>query len=623
MCSKVDKSNGTSEVRKLEMTMAKAKILFVDDMALLRELIAGALSAAGYMIRVAGNAREALEAVRAETPDLVVVEPSACGGDGLRFLKALRLNPQHAGLPVIVLTSVADRKLVIATARLKVHDYILKCRSSVQNLVDRIERCARGDAKPLGTPAEPAKRVAAEANGMPAVAPARVEGRNATTVAAKVGRDGPPPVSRVLLTREKCLERAERALQAKTLSGVVGQVIAQAASPRSDMGQLAELISRDVVLSAKVLQAANSAAYVSNRGMITSIPEAVRHIGCSTIRNVAAAVGVFEAMPASGADGFNPIRCWQHSFAVARLCAQLVSVEKPEDAGTAYLAGLCHDLGEILFRTHFGPEYAEVLEVYAASGTPLRQLEREMLGMTQGELAKTILRCLALPQVIRDPIEAAHADGEARQPLARILRLADAYANGLLLAAGDGAPVAPLSRSDCRKATGEECPAQVDGDTFRAEILSLTSMLARLDNGDARRLTEPLYPRGEATVWLAREAGLSTFDPVAAALGSLGTVQVSDRLPHPHEAAECDGLVVLARSALAAGLDGPAVSRAAALPGRSGDPIATLWLAGMRLPDESGRAPTVVKPRTWPIEIGELAEFVTECLGQGLTARAA
>jgi HD-like signal output (HDOD) protein/CheY-like chemotaxis protein len=606
--------------------MAKAKVLFVDDMALLRELIAGALTAGGYTVRVAGNAREALEAVRAETPDLVVLEPSACGGDGLRFLKALRLNPQHAGLPVIVLTSVADRKLVIATARLKVHDYILKCRSSVQNLVERIERCARGDAKPLGTPADPA---AVEAKGAakgavvtaPVAAAARVEGRAGRVT--KVGRDGPPPVSRVLLTREKCLERAERALQAKTLSGVVGQVIAQAASPRSDMGQLAELISRDVVLSAKVLQAANSAAYASNRGMITSIPEAVRHIGCSTIRNVAAAVGVFEAMPETSADGFNPIRCWQHSFAVARLCAQLVSVEKPEDAGTAYLAGLCHDLGEILFRTHFGPEYAEVLEVYAASGTPLRQLEREMLGMTQGELAKTILRCLALPQVIRDPIEAAHADGEARQPLARILRLADGYANGLLLAAGDGAPVAPLSRSDCRKATGEECPVQADGDTFRAEILSLTSMLARLDNGDARRLTEPLYPRGEATVWLAREAGLSTFDPVAAALGSLGTVQVSDRLPHPHEAAECDGLVVLARSALAAGLDGPAVSRAAALPGRSGDPIATLWLAGMRLPDESGRAPTTVKPRTWPIEIGELAEFVTGCVGRGVTARAA
>jgi HD-like signal output (HDOD) protein/DNA-binding NarL/FixJ family response regulator len=605
--------------------MAKAKVLFVDDMALLRELIAGALSAAGYTVRVAGNAREALELVRAEAPDLVVLEPSTCGGDGLRFLKALRLNPQHAGLPVIVLTSVADRKLVMATARLKVHDYILKCRASVKNLVERIERCARGEAKPLGTPAEPAgvevKGVSKGAVVTPAAA-ARVEGRTAGTV-SKVGRDGAPAVSRVLLTREKCLERAEKALQAKTLSGVVAQVIAQAASPRSDMGQLAELISRDVVLSAKVLQAANSAAYVSSRGMITSIPEAVRHIGCSTIRNVAAAVGVFEAMPETGADGFNPIRCWQHSFAVARLCAQLVSVEKPDEAGTAYLAGLCHDLGEILFRTHFGPEYAEVLEVYAASGTPLRQLEREMLGMTQGELSKTILRCLSLPQVIRDPIEAAHADGEARQPLARILRLADGYANGLLLAAGEGAPVAPLSRSDCRKATGEECPAQADGDPFRAEILSRTSMLARLDNGDARRLTEPLYPRGEATVWLAREGGLSAFDPVAAALGSLGSVRVSDRLPHPDEAAECDGLVVLARSALAAGLDGPAVSRAAALPGRSGEPIATLWLAGARLPEESGRAPSAVKPRTWPIEIGELAEFVAGCVGRDVTARAA
>jgi hypothetical protein len=389
------------------------------------------------------------------------------------------------------------------------------------------------------------------------------------------------------------------------------------------MGQLAELISRDVVLSAKVLQAANSAAYTSTRGMITSIPEAVRHIGCSTIRNVAAAVGVFEAMPQTSADGFNPIRCWQHSFAVARLCAQLSAAQMPDEAGTAYLVGLCHDLGEILFRTHFGPEYAEVLEVHRASKTPLRQLEREMLGMTQEELSKTILRCLSLPQAIRDPIEAAHAEGEARQPLARVLRMADGYANGLLLAAGEGAPVAPLSRTECRKATGEECPAQPDGDTFRAEILSLTSMLARLDNGDARRLTEPLYPRGDATIWLAREGGLSGFDPLSAALGALATVKVSDRLPHPHEAAECDGLVVLARSVATPGLDGEAVSQAAALAGAGGGAILTLWLGGARIPEESGRVPSTVTPRVWPIAIEELAGFVTACRGAGVEARAA
>jgi HD-like signal output (HDOD) protein len=417
-----------------------------------------------------------------------------------------------------------------------------------------------------------------------------------------------------LLTREQCLERAEKALQAKTLSGVVAQVIAQAASPRSDMTQLAELISRDVVLSAKVLQAANSAAYISNRGMITTISEAVRHVGCATIRNVAAAVGVFEAMPDTGADGFNPIRCWQHSFAVAKLCELLATRQMPDEAGTAYLAGLCHDLGDILFRSHFGSEYGQVLGVHRVSRLPLRQLEREMMGITQEELSMTILRCLSLPQAIRDPIEAVHAAGEPRTPLARVLRLADGYANGLLLAAGEGVVVTPFSRSDCRKVTGEDSPAAPDGDMFRAEILALTSMLARLDTDEARRLTQALYPRQEKKIWLAREAGLSGFDPVGAALAALGNVNVSDRLPTAAEAGECDGLVVMARSAAAAGLDGAAVNGAAALAAKGRRTMPTLWLAGPRVAEDAVAATvSAVVPRAWPIALEDLAGFVGDC----------
>jgi len=387
-----------------------------------------------------------------------------------------------------------------------------------------------------------------------------------------------------------------------------------AASPRTDLGRLAESIARDFVLSAKVLQAANSAAYASTRGMITSIPEAVRHIGCATIRNIAATVGVFEAMPATTADGFNPIRCWQHSFAVARLCEQLTARQSPEQTGTAYLTGLCHDLGDILFRTHFAPEYAKVLELHRVSQLPIGQLEREMLGLTHEELSMTILRCLALPDAIRSPIEEAHATGEPRQPLSRILRMADGYATGLLLAASAGASLAPLSRAECRKAAGEDSPNVPCGDTFRGEIFALTSMLARLDD-DARRLLEPLYPRRKVKVWLTREAGLSNFDPIAAALEALGEVHVSDRLPASAELSDCGGLVVAARSATAAGLDATAIERTTAGSVTTSRAIPVLWLAGRTVsppPPPPGQVPAIV-PRPWPISISELAAFVEQC----------
>src|SRR5437764_13197063 len=75
---------------------------------------------------------------------------------------------------------------------------------------------------------------------------------------------GRPP-KQALLTREECVRRAETALQTKTLSGVVVDVISRYASPRSEMSDLAGLIGRNTVLTARVLQAANSAAYRSAR----------------------------------------------------------------------------------------------------------------------------------------------------------------------------------------------------------------------------------------------------------------------------------------------------------------------------------------------------------------------
>src|SRR5205814_254989 len=280
-------------------------------------------------------------------------------------------------------------------------------------LLERVTRRVReGSASRASAPAAAAAAMAAAAQavsppatGMPAT------GTHATvTPAPAVIENAAQPAA--LLTREACLARAERALQAKTLSGGVAQVIALATSPNSDLAQLAETIARDAVLSTKVLQAANSAAYASNRGMITSISEAVRRIGCSTVSNIATTVGVFEAMPDTGPDGFNPIRCWQHSFAVAKLCEHLARPQFPQQAGAAYLAGLCHDLGEILFRTHFGAEYTKVLEAHRTAAKPLRQLERDMLGITQEELSMIILRCLKLPESIRKPIEEVHAEGE-------------------------------------------------------------------------------------------------------------------------------------------------------------------------------------------------------------------
>ena len=70
--------------------------------------------------------------------------------------------------------------------------------------------------------------------------------------------------------------------------------------------------------------------------------------------------------------------------------------------------GLCHDLGEILFHTHFAKEYAQVLDAQSRGGRHPDDVERQMLGMTRGELVQTIVKCLGLPEQIKEPIGAFH-----------------------------------------------------------------------------------------------------------------------------------------------------------------------------------------------------------------------
>ena len=620
-------------------------ILVVDDMPIFRDPIAASLRLAGYHTVCAANGRDALAAIRTHRPDVVLLDIAMPVMDGIACLRVLRADPDLGKTPVILLTAMSDKRYVIEAGKLGVHDYLLKSAFSMQELLKRVGKYVapppKGEGKTAGAkvqaPVDSAKRQAADvpaAPPSPAPAPIVIPSPVASPAPARV--DAP---ATQLLTRDQCLARAEKALGAKTLSGAVAEVIRLAASPRSNVNDLAPLIARDPLLSARVLQAANSAAYVSSRGVVSTIPDAVRQVGTATVRNIAAAMGIFDAMPPSQPDGFNPIRCWQHSFAVAMLCERLATCAKDKgkekdvaahgqaSPGIAYLVGLCHDLGDILFHTHFSTEYAQVVEAQTMLGKEHDEVERKMLGMTRGELVQTIVRCLGLPDAIKEPIGAFHgitadAGAPGSSTLLKVLKAAELYANGLLLASTTKSLVAPLTKGECRAAFGAEDPPVPDAAVFRSEVLYTTGVLARLSSAEAESVMKPPFERTTARLWVAREASLSAFDPVTAALESLAHVTVAPRLPEAPDARELNGVVILAPSDLTAGFTAQDVSRALAAMSR---PLPVLWLvarANMSAPPPAakGQRPPPA-PGRWPISIEKAAAFVDSCLSETTATR--
>ena len=87
--------------------MSAATLLIVEDNPRNLKLVRDVLAHAGYRTREAASAEEALELVRAELPDLVLMDIQLPGIDGVEALRRLRADPRTSGVPVVALTAFA------------------------------------------------------------------------------------------------------------------------------------------------------------------------------------------------------------------------------------------------------------------------------------------------------------------------------------------------------------------------------------------------------------------------------------------------------------------------------------------------------------------------------------
>ena len=88
--------------------MSRGKILVVDDDPDILEIVRTNLEGAGYAVLGAGDGTEGLAKMRAENPDLVVLDVLMPEMDGWEVLRQIETDPQTAGLPVIMLTCKSE-----------------------------------------------------------------------------------------------------------------------------------------------------------------------------------------------------------------------------------------------------------------------------------------------------------------------------------------------------------------------------------------------------------------------------------------------------------------------------------------------------------------------------------
>jgi len=83
-----------------------AKILVVDDVAMNVKLLADLLAVKGYATCTATSGPQALERIANEQPDLVLLDVMMPGMSGYEVCRAIRADPAHAMLPVVLVTAL-------------------------------------------------------------------------------------------------------------------------------------------------------------------------------------------------------------------------------------------------------------------------------------------------------------------------------------------------------------------------------------------------------------------------------------------------------------------------------------------------------------------------------------
>lgn len=123
--------------------MPPLKIVVCDDERHIVRLIQVNLERQGYQVVTAFDGKEGLEKIRAEKPNLVVLDVMMPYMDGFEVLKTLRRDPETESLPVIMLTAKAQDKDVFEGYHYGADMYLTKPFNPME-LVTFVKRITQG-----------------------------------------------------------------------------------------------------------------------------------------------------------------------------------------------------------------------------------------------------------------------------------------------------------------------------------------------------------------------------------------------------------------------------------------------------------------------------------------------
>ncbi len=227
---------------------------------------------------------------------------------------------------------------------------------------------------------------------------------------------------RELLSREELHARIASIGSLPSPPRIYHQLVAYLQSDTASMKEIADLISQDVGITAKLLQMVNS-AFFGLPTHVNSPLQAVNLLGLDTVQGLVLAAGAFNQFKDPGLSGISINTIYDHSMAVgtnAQRIARFLGLSK-HLVGDALMAGMLHDIGKLVMLTHFRRELGESIRLAAQESLPMNQAETRILGVSHAEIGAHLLSLWGLPDSILEAVALHHAPQKAASPMVNVL----------------------------------------------------------------------------------------------------------------------------------------------------------------------------------------------------------
>lgn len=204
------------------------------------------------------------------------------------------------------------------------------------------------------------------------------------------------------------MQLLQRVTDLPTLPGIVERIFALTSSSGAGAKELADLVSKDIALTSRILKLANSAYYAPTQE-IRTIEGAVMMIGFDEVRHVCAATRLVQSFPRM--DGFSTLTIkdfWLHSLAAAEITKLIARRTAHPQVDEMFFAGLLHDFGKLIIHHAFPKHFVVISALAMRADDGFYEIENQVLGVDHSLCGGEVARNWHLPSMIGDVIRYHH-----------------------------------------------------------------------------------------------------------------------------------------------------------------------------------------------------------------------